>query len=254
MEITFITIAQNSEKELERCLSSTKGLGECLLVDGGSVDSTISIAKALGAQVVGQPFEYSAKQYNLGLRSVTTEWAFILDSDEALSSELRDEIRRLQEPPASVLAFSVPRRNFLRNRAILHGGWYPDRSLRLLRVGEAKYQDREVHAHVVADGETRKLSGEINHQTYRSIEHYLTKLNRFTSRELAARRNESAAKGDGAKLRGLWLKTPFKPLTRFLIMYVGRSGWRDGRLGLDIAILSGFYEYVVSVKMRYDHD
>lgn len=250
MHITFVTIAQNEEKKIAKCIESTRGLGEHLVIDGGSQDGTVATAEKLGCRVLKRTYRYSADQYNYGLSQVKTPWVFILDADEALSGRLRQSLAELADADEKVAAYEVSRLNLVWGRPLRHGGWYPDFNARLLRVGKVRYQDREVHARLTIDGELGRLVGDIVHATYDSVDHYLAKLNKFTTRELLARNRANASTEAVAAKRELWLRTPLKPLTKFLYQYVAKQGFRDGRLGLDMAILSAFYEYIVGVKKR----
>ena len=250
MHITFVTIAQNEQAKIAKCIESARGLGEHLVIDGGSLDDTVSTAEAMGCRVLKRPYKYSADQYNYGLSQVKTPWAFILDADETLSEALRRALTELADVDDTVAAFEVSRLNLVWGRPLRHGGWYPDFNARLLRVGRVRYQDREVHARLSIDGELGRLNGDIVHATYDSVDHYLTKLNRFTTRELSARDRANSSTETVAAKRELWLRSPFKPATKFLYQYLAKQGFRDGRLGLDMAILSAFYEYIVGVKKR----
>lgn len=254
--LTFLTIAQNEEGNIERCLRSTGGLGaEHLVVDGGSTDGTVALAVASGARVLERPFRYTADQYNLGLSEVETPWVFVLDADETLDAELRTCLSSLDYSSAPHTAYRCRRRNRFVNKWVDHGAWYPDFNLRLLRIGAAHYEDRAVHARVVTSGSVGTLTGHILHQTYRSVSHYVEKLNAYTDLEVLARapENNAPARDEERKalLRSIWLRTPFRALTRFITDYILRLGFLDGRVGLDIAVSAAYYEYLVGMKRRY---
>lgn len=250
---TVVVIAQNEAANIERCVRSAVGVGEVVVVDGGSVDDTVELARAAGAQVVHNPFVYAAQQYNFALDRVETEWAFILDADEVIDEELRETLTSaLVDPSVSSgwAAARVRRRNFFTGVEMRHGGWYPDYNFRLLRVGAARYEDRRVHARVIFDGGFGTLTGHLLHDTYVSVPQYIAKMNKFTDREVLARQQPVTSTELRARVRALWLRTPGKPFTRFFVAYVVRRGFLDGRIGFDVAVLRAQYELFASLKAR----
>lgn len=250
---TVVVIAQNEAANIERCIRSASEIGNVLVVDGGSSDATVELARNAGAAVMHNPFSYAAQQYNFALNQLDTEWAFILDADETIDEDLRHALMSVLADPRSCAGWSaaqVRRHNFFTGVLMRHGGWYPDYNFRLLRVGVARYEDRRVHARLIFEGEFGTLAGHLEHDTYVSVAQYISKMNRFTDREVLARRQPAESTELRARVRALWLRTPGKPVTRFLVAYVLRRGFLDGRLGLDMAILRAFYEYVVSMKTR----
>ncbi len=253
VQITFLTIAQNEEKKIAKCLESSRGLGRHVVIDGGSTDRTVAIAQELGAEVLERPYDYSAAQYNFGLEQIGSGWVFVLDADEYLGDDLRAVIASL-DPAEGVSAYAVGRRNYVWGLELKHGGWAPDWNVRLMDAASVRYQDREVHARLLTKGVVGKVKGRMHHATYDSVAHYLTKLNKFTDREVLARSHSGVAGERSTVLRELWLKSPGRPLTKFLRQYILKAGFLDGRLGFDMAMLSAFYEYVVGVKQRYTPD
>jgi len=251
-DLTFVLIAQNEEQVLDDALKSCEGLGSILVIDGGSEDSTVSLAEARGAKVIVNPFRYASAQYNFGLDNVTTPWAFILDADERLGDRLRQAIRDV-EPGDDDSAYWTERRNYFMGGPIKHSGWTPDSNVRLMRVSKARYDDRPVHARVVVDsGKLGDLAGLIHHITYRTVHQYVRKLNNFTQLELASRKQVQRVLDGRSRLRRIYLSLPFKSGVRFFYMYVVKAGFLDGRRGFDLARLSAIYETVVSMKQRYE--
>ena len=251
LEITFITIAQDEAHNIVPCIESCKGLGKHIVIDGGSQDATAELAASHGAEVLCNPFEYAARQYNYALSQVKTEWAFVIDADERISPELRARLEEMQNPPMSVAGFAIPRLNIFIGVPVRHSGWWPDLSIRLMRKTKCLYDDRPVHARVKADGEVRRLQAWLNHDAYSSIQQYVRKANAYTSLERLARSGAQASLDRRSRLRAVWLRLPAKPLTRFIYMYLLRGGFRGGRVGFDLAVLSSFYEVIVGAKVRY---
>lgn len=252
--LTFLIIAQNEEANIADAIRSCEGLGRILVVDGGSADSTPALARDLGARLEYRPFSYSAAQYNFGLNLIDTEWTFVLDADERIGRRLRDAIAQTQ-PNDHVDAYWVARRNYFVGKPIRFSNWSPDLNMRLLRTKVARYEDRPVHARVhVPQSRAGRLDGLIHHLTYNSIEQYITKLNRLTSREVEARRAPQRALDFRSQARTVFLTLPAKPLVRWLHMYVIKRGFLDGKRGLALATLSAIYEYVVSTKQGFPPD
>jgi len=249
-DLTVLIIAQNEELKIGRAIESGLRVGQVLVIDGGSRDSTIAIAKAAGARVIERDFDFAARQYNFGLEQVTTKWAFILDADERVGIALADSIAHVSNDSA-MSAFWTERLNYFVGKPINHSGWRPDKNVRLVRVSDARYDDREVHARMVVGGELGNLTGPIHHFSYGSIDQYLNKLNQYTSFEVDARQSVQKVLDNRSQWRALYLRLPFKGTVRFIYMYVLRAGFLDGRVGLDLARMSAFYERVVSLKSRY---
>lgn len=250
-ELTFVIIAQNEEARISRAILSCRDLGQVLVIDGGSTDRTVELAQGLGATVIDNPFRYAAQQYNYGLEAVTTPWAFILDADERIGETLAASISAVPSN-TSHAAYWTNRLNYFAGKPIRHSGWSPDLNLRLLRVDACRYDDRPVHARVQVDGSDAKLDGQLHHFTYSTITQYISKLNRFTSREVEARAQSQKVLDARSKWRALYLKLPLKGTVRFVYMYFVRVGFLDGRIGFDLARMSAMYEKVVSIKQRYD--
>ncbi len=249
--ITFLTITQNSEAVLSDCINSCKGLGRHLIIDGFSQDATVAIAESLDCQVLSREYAYSADQYNFGIDHVETDWCFVIDSDERLTPELRAELLSLDLDGRNV-AYEVPRLNNVFGDELRYSGWWPDYNTRLFQVQRCRYDDRPVHARVIADGPIGKLKSPLYHLTYVSLEQYLEKFNRFTTREVRARSSSQVVTDRRSRLRKIWLRTPFRPATRFLYSYLFRLGFLDRHAGFRIAVLSAFYEFVASEKVRLE--
>ena len=251
MNLTVLIIAQDNEDIIAECIRSAKTLGHTLVIDGGSSDRTVEIAEALGAEVHHRTFRYTADQYNYGLSLISTSWAFILDSDERVTSNLRAELELL-DVAESTAAFELPRLNYFLGAQIRHSGWWPDYNVRLIRPARCVYDDREVHARMVCNGRVGRLDSHIEHHTYKSVRQYVQKLNSYTTYEVDARQRAQVASDTRSRLRRLWLRTPGRATTRFLYMYVARRGFLDGRAGFDLAVLSAFYEFGAGMKSKHD--
>lgn len=252
-DVTVLIIAQNEAQLIEGAIRSGLTIGRVLVVDGGSTDSTKEVAVKLGARVVENAYQYYAQQCNFGLSLVDTNWVFVLDADERIGATLAESVRDVEDD-GRFDGFEIARVNYFLGRPIWHSGWRPDYNIRLLRTGHALYDDRAVHPRVALESGCGRLVGDLHHLTYASVDQYLKKLAEYTTFEVSARAGKQVVLDRRSASRSVYLKLPLKPLVRFAYMYFARAGFLDGRKGLDLAVLSGFYEAVVGMKNRYGVD
>lgn len=238
--LSVIVITRDEEANIADCLASASFAAECIVVDSGSRDRTVEVAEAAGARVLRTTdWPGFGPQKNRALDLATQPWVLSLDADERVTPELREEILAVLARGTGADAWAMPRRSSFCGQYMAHSGWYPDRVVRLFRRGSARFSDDLVHERVVVNGTTGRLRGDLLHTTYPDLESMLEKLNRYSS----ASAESMYGKGQrsslaGAMGRGLWA---------FFRTYVLRSGWRDGRLGLVLAlsIAEGtYYKYL----------
>lgn len=253
--LTVLITAQDEAAKLPQALASVEALGErlsvvTLVVDGGSHDESVAISEAHGAEVWSHPYVNSAAQKNWALERLTG-WTLILDADEILSAALIDELAALDF--SLDLAYSLPRRNYVYNREVRHGGWWPDYNVRLFRAEGGRYEDLAVHAHVITTVPVVRLRGPLLHHTYANVDEMLAKVSRHARRDAMARsgRSELASNVD----RGSWLESKLKAvfwrlpvgrgMIRFIYMFGMRRGFLDGRIGFHVATMSALYEHLI---------
>jgi glycosyltransferase involved in cell wall biosynthesis len=234
-------ITKNEEDRIGACLDSADFADGMLVVDSGSTDQTKEIAEAKGAKVVVHDFDGHVEQKNRAVDLADTDWVLSLDADERLSPELREEIRLLLEDADPPAAYSMPRRTFYLGRWIDHGGWYPDRKVRLFDRRRARWGGVNPHDRVEVDGEVRALSGDIEHYSYRSLSDHLRQIDFFTT--IAAREKHAA----GQKPR-LW-RLLLHPIGKVIRMYLLKLGFLDGRAGFIVAVLGGYYVFLKYAKL-----
>ncbi len=266
--IQVIIPAFNEEINLPYALRSVVGWADRVyVVDSESTDRTREIAREMGAEVVVQKWLGYAKQKNWALETLplNSDWVFILDADEAITPELRDELLQVAaRPSASVpeAGFYVNRLTYFMGSPIRHAGFFPSYNLRFFKRGMARYEQRDVHEHMLVDGATRRLDKYMLHEDRRGLEHFIAKHNRYStleSRELM--RDVRRAKGElaqrletGIAVRR-WLKQhvlprlPFTGLWRFIYMYILRLGFLDGAPGFRFCLLLSTYDFFISLKL-----
>jgi glycosyltransferase involved in cell wall biosynthesis len=239
LSVTIITA--NEEARVRACLESIAWADEIVLVDAESGDRTVEIARAFTDHVVVQPWAGFARQKNIALEHATGDWVLSLDADEAVSPELRDEIRAVLRADGPADAYAIPRRNIFWGQWVRHGRLYPDWQVRLFRRERGRFIERDVHESVEVDGTVARLSGPLVHQSYRDVADFIERTNRYTS--LAAA--EWIRQGRRAGLADLLLR----PAGRFLSMYVLHRGFLDGWRGFLLAALYAYYVLIRSAKI-----
>ena len=241
--LTAVVITLNEERHLPTCLASLDWVDEVVVVDAGSTDRTQEIARQAGALLFANPWPGYGPQKNFAFDQARGEWILIVDADERITPALRDEIRQLLrgEPSPAYDAYDVPRRNYCFGRWLQWGGAYPDRQIRLVRRGRARYNNRLLHEGLLIDGPVGKLREDLIHDAFRGLDERLPKLNRYT--HLAA--------GDGLKKRMVvrWYDFVIRPLAIFLKVYALKQGYRDGVVGFIHAGLSSFAAFAKYAKI-----
>ncbi len=269
--VDVVMLTKNEATNLPHTLPSVLGWARhVFVVDACSTDDTVRIGRDFGATVIDRPWLGYARQKNWALDNLPLEadWTLIVDADEKVLPDLRDSIDRVVARPVE----SVVESGFLINRyfvflgqRIRHCGYYPSYNLRLFKRGKARYEEREVHEHMIVDGPTGYLTGHLEHYDRRGLEAYMAKHNHYSTleaREIFAvlsqtRGSRMAPKFFGDPLeRRRWLKEslypklPAKWLFRFGFMYLLRGGILDGRKGLDFCLFMSAYELLIGLKLK----
>ncbi len=267
--IEVIIPVKNEAKNLPYALASVMEWADKVwVVDSESNDDTRDIAKAAGAEVVVQPWLGYAKQKNWAIENldIQSDWIFILDADEAILPTLKDELVSIASKPVdsvSESAFNINRYFIFLGKRIRHCGYYPSWNVRFFKRGKAKYEEREVHEHMVVDGITGALKGHMEHYDRRGLEVYMAKHNRYSTLEAKEILTQLSKKDETidaslfgtAQQRRRWIKhhlypkLPAKWLCRFIWMYVLRFGFLDGLTGLRFCLFISSYELLISLKM-----
>jgi glycosyltransferase involved in cell wall biosynthesis len=244
MSLVAIILTLNEAQHVADCIESLRWADSILVFDSFSLDETVSIAKAAGAQVIQHAFVNYTAQRNAALEAVSDEWVYFVDADERSSPAQAEEIRRrIAEPTANIAGYWVPRHNYIAGKLTLGAGWYPDYQLRLLRRAKARYDpSREVHEVVQLDGPEGHLETPLVHYNYRTIRQFYEKQRRYT--EYAAR--ELYRQGVRVKPQNYVLQ----PLRHFIWRFVTLKGYRDGWHGLRLSLLMAWYELQKYLRLR----
>lgn len=229
-KISTIVITLDEEANIRRCLESAASISsEIIVVDSGSRDRTLDIAREFTPHVVHQDWLGYGRQKQFALSLATCDHVLSLDADEEVSPELQEEIRTLDWTKD---AYFVPRRVFYLGRWLQHC-WYPGHILRLFRRTSTGFTDDILHESVRPPRHTGTLQHPLLHYSYRSVSHHLAKMNDFTT--LAAQKMFAAGRRPHAH------QILVTPVLEFLKMYVLQRGFLDGRAGLVVSGLTATY-------------
>ncbi len=239
MKISIALITLNEEANLPRTLESVQplvrdGQGEIIVVDSGSIDRTMEIARSYGAKFFSEPWKGFAAQKNSAMEKAAGDWVLQLDADEVLEPDLADEIRSAVNATENPAGYWIPRKNFFLGRWIKHGGFYPDPKLRLIRRGAGKFEEYGAHPTIKVNGPTGRLKHALIHNAYPTLRGYIDHMNSYSSSgaEVAVEKGHR-----GFNL----LNIIVRPKLTFLYNYIFRLGFLDGREGFLLHLYHAVY-------------
>jgi len=242
--ISAFVITYNEEAALRDCLESIKWVDELVVVDSYSADATVAVARQYTDEIIFREFKSFLDQTRFAFEQTAGDWVLWLDADERLSQEACDEIaeafRRPGGPACDGMAF--PRKTFFLDRWITHGGWYPQRKLRLMRRAAAEIVGYAPHPAARVEGKVLRADGDLLHLSYPGgILDMMRRSARFA--ELAAQvRYENGKRFSSMELL-------LEPPLEFLKKTVLQRGILDGLPGLAIAVGSAYYRFVREIKL-----
>lgn len=275
--VSVLIPARNEEANLPACLTSVARADEVFVVDSQSSDRSVEIAEDYGAKVVQFHFNGrwpKKKNWSLENLPFRNEWVLIVDCDERIPPELWEEIESVIQQ-STFDGYYLNRKVFFLGQWIRHGGKYPDWNLRLFKHAKGRYEnlntedirntgDNEVHEHVILPGKSGYLKNDMLHIDFRDLYHWLERHNRYSNWEARVYLNLLNGQGDEGTinahlwgdavqrkrfLKKVWVRLPFKPLLRFILFYVVRLGFLDGKAGYIYGRLLSQYEYQIGVKL-----
>jgi glycosyltransferase involved in cell wall biosynthesis len=239
--LSLVVIAKNEADRIPVLLESVGSFDEVLVVDSGSTDGTQEICLAAGARVVFHEWAGYVGQKQIALEMAHGDWILNLDADEALSRESLDEIlHAVQYAQPGVNGFSLPRLSRYLNRWIRHGGWFPDRKVRLVRRGHGQWIGDGLHERLEVSGKIQELNHPLLHFVYRDITDQVETINRFST-VTAEHRSKVASPWY------VWLGV-LHAIGKFLECALWKRGFLDGIPGIVIAMNSAFYVFLKHAK------
>lgn len=243
--ISVALLARDEERYIEEAIRSAGTIAAevVVLLDPRSTDRTAEIARVAGATVYEERFRSHSAQRNRALALCQYPWVFFLDADERLTPELAAEMWSLDLLASPYAGYSVPRYNLYWGRRLLGGGWYPDRQLRLLRRSSAHYDERRlIHELAELDGPAGELAGHLLHINIESLHELRQKQYDYALKEA------QTLWGQGLRARPHNLL--LQPLREMKRRFWTWQGYRDGALGLFLALAMGYYEAVKYAQLR----
>jgi glycosyltransferase involved in cell wall biosynthesis len=240
-KVSVAIITKNEERNIRDCLESVTWADEIVVVDNGSTDGTREICQTFSVRFFTEGWKGYSGQKNSAIEKARNDWVLSLDADERVSSGLSAEIRQVLEEFPLCYGYFIPRKNYFLGRWIRYCGWYPDFNLRLFRKSMGRFREREVHEKVEIQGTVGFLKNPLEHITYRSLDDFLVRMNRYSTLAALQIRKE----GRRYKFYDL-LRPPFT----FLHMYVLRGGFLEGYLGFLLSMLYAFYTLVKYSRLR----
>ncbi len=264
--ISILILTKNEQQDLPGCLQSVSWSDDVHVYDSMSTDNTLAIAQQFGATVTQRPFDNWAAHQNWGLKNIPFKhsWVFYIDADERMTPELVLAVQGAVASAKDEVAYRVQRRDFFIGTWLKHvqtSSFY----MRLFRPEKMRYE-RLVNPISIADGPVSDVTGYLDHFPFsKGIGHWIDRHNgysRFEAQQIVSNRQAgkgfSWAKAFTAKdfherryhQKELFYRLPFRPLVKFLLLYVGKRGFLDGRAGFAYAMLQSIYEYFIVLKVR----
>jgi len=244
--VSVAIITLNEEAHILDCLKSVEGVQEIVLVDSGSTDRTVDIAKERGARVISHEFTGYGQQKQFALEQCSMDWVLMLDADERLTPAGLDEVRGLFSSDPEASAYSFRRKGYIGDRWIWSCGWWPDRVIRLINRKRC-HMEGSIHERVKVDGDIIDLAGIIEHYSFMDYSDMIARMNTYSTQ------NALELVRKGAHVGPL---TPFAHLIwMFFRSYVLKFGFRQGIDGLTVSALTAlnsFLKYSKCIEMtRY---
>lgn len=266
--ITVLIPTLNEEINLPFALNSCKFADLIFILDSGSTDKTKEITERVGAKFVYHPWEGYARQKNWGLDNlpIETDWVFILDADESITPPLCEELTAIAtgEVKTDKVGYYINRYFVWNGKKIRHCGYYPSWNLRFFKRGKARYEERDVHEHMVVDGPVGYLKGELRHEDRRGRDYIWQKHLKYA--ELEAKEMVKIIEGSRGGLKPSFFGEPIERrraikerilpylparwVFRFCYMYVLKMGFLDGATGLDMCLFMSRYEREIGKRFN----
>lgn len=243
MKLSIIIITKNEASNIAECIKSASFADEIVIVDSGSSDNTLLIAKEFGAKIYETDWQGFGLQKNRAIDFSAGEWIFSLDADERIPEELKKEIQHAITQN-QLQVFDVPRSSLFISKFMQYSGWHPDRTKRLFRRGAARFSAHQVHEHLETDLNTGHLNTALIHYSYRDYETLINKMNHYsTAGALDFYNNGKTSSLRKAIFHGLWA---------FIRTYFIKFGFLDGSAGLILAIANAESTYYKHLKAKFN--
>lgn len=239
LPLSVAIITENEEDNLPSCLKSVEFADQIVVVDSGSTDQTVKIAKDFGCNVYIEPWRGFGPQKQSAINKCTHSWVLVIDADERFPIQKSFIIKKIIcDPNNKTAGYSFPRKNYFQGSWIKHMGWWPDRIVRLFRKELGIMSSDSVHESIIINGPIEPLDIPLEHYTESHFDKILNKINLYSS--LGAEKAYAQGKRSTIPLAF------FRAQLAFLHNYFLRLGFLDGRAGLTLAItdsVNKFFKY-----------
>jgi glycosyltransferase involved in cell wall biosynthesis len=242
--ISVILITKNEAANIRDCLQSVAWADEIIVVDSGSTDGTLQIAKEMGAQVYAHDWPGFGPQKNRALAYASKDWIFSIDADERVTPALRAELEQAMQS-GQADGYFCPRLSQFCGTFIHHSGWHPDYVLRLFKRGRGCFSDSLVHESIVLQGTSTKLKTSLLHYSYLTMQDVERKVIHYS--DAAAQQMMQAGKQTN------WARAAISAGWAFMRTYIVRMGVLDGSAGFQIALMNMRTTYLKYRKLAALH-
>ena len=242
MKLTVTVITYNESAHIAAALQSVTWADEIIVVDSGSTDATVDIARARGTRVIVREWPGYSAQKNFAADQASNDWVLSMDADERVTPALAAEIRELLRRGPTAPGYRIRRVTNYLGRWIRSTDWFPDYQLRLYDRRRGRWNGLTIHESFrLTEGQPAKLHGELEHYAYRDIAHHLSKINAYTTL-VAEQWHEGGRRTNVVAIA-------IHPWLAFLRNYVLRAGFKDGALGFIISVLNSYYVFLKLAKL-----
>ncbi len=240
MKVAAVVITHNEEENIARCLSSLQFCDEIVVVDAESSDRTSEIAKKFTPNVQIRPWKGYSEQKNFAVTLTSCDWILSVDADEEVSSELQEEVKATLNSP-QFCAYSVPRKTIHFGRWIRHGGWYPNRLVRLFNKKQGRWEGDQVHELWKPAGEVGALKSDLIHYSFKSLSDQVIRNDKYSTLGALALSREGR--------RFSFFKLSGKTMMKFFETYFLKRGFLDGYPGLIISVSAAYSVFLKWAKL-----
>jgi len=240
--LSVVVITRNEERNIKDCLESVKWADEIIIVDDNSTDRTVEIAQVYTDRIFHRKMDIEGRHRNWAYSQARNSWVLSLDADERVTPELKEEIERSISDPGNFKGFIIPRRNYIGDYWVKHGGWYPSGQLKLFIKEEFKWEEAEVHPRAFLKGHAGNMKSDLIHYSYKDFEDFVNKMNKQTTLEARKWVRDKRKMGLG---KAFW-----RTIDRFCRTYFRKKANKDGLIGFMISIFAGLYQILTYAKYR----
>ena len=240
-KITAIIPTLNEEIHIIDAIKSVDFADEIIVIDSYSTDATVALAKSLGVTIFQRKFDDFSTQKNFAIDKAKNQWIYVLDADERVTPKVKKEILEAVKNPNENVGFYVRRTFFFMDRKINYGGCQRDKVVRLFLKEHCRYNGSPVHETIETEGKLGFFKNKIDHFSYRSYDHYISKMNHYA----ALRGKQFHNKGIKVNLFHILIKPP----ARFVIHYFIRLGFLDGFAGFVFAKTQAYGVFSRYIKL-----